>query len=82
MESVAASVLVHCRYLDAPEGVLKMTIVDGIPSYSRSSDSSDTSDDQVPFSAPVMSIPFLVAPICVLVPCWTAIVGEVLTDYI
>jgi hypothetical protein len=56
-----------------------MTIVVGVPSYGRSSDLSNTSDDQVPFPAPVMSAPFLVVPIYVLVPCGYAIVGEALT---
>jgi hypothetical protein len=39
----------HCQYPDALEGVLDMFVVVCIPSYGRSSNSSNTLDDQILF---------------------------------
>jgi hypothetical protein len=57
------------------ECLTNMTVVDGIPSYGRSSNMSKISDDQVPFSTSVVSAPSLGAPICVSVPCQATIAG-------
>ncbi len=58
-----------------------MTSVDSVLSNGRSSNLSNTSDDQVPLNAPVLSAPSLVAPIWVLEPCGAVIAGEALMPF-